>query len=124
MVVETQTSEGVEETDGQRPTMGATSRTPSPQDGALPQLNSSRGVEEHRVDPALRVALDKLDSFQRSRQPAFEDFGLEHYFGGTPGSTTATHGAPSQSSATSPSGPAAAPFSLDLLMAAASSAPA
>lgn len=48
-------------------------------DGSLPPLNSSRGVEEHRADPALRKALEKLDAV-RQRQPNLEDFSIEHYF--------------------------------------------
>mmetsp|Transcript_102871 Transcript_102871/g.330046 ORF Transcript_102871/g.330046 Transcript_102871/m.330046 type:complete len:333 (+) Transcript_102871:168-1166(+) len=47
-----------------------------------PTLPSARshGVEDHRVDPALRVALDRLDAV-RQRQPSMEDFSLEHFLG-------------------------------------------
>merc|ERR1719183_982993 len=58
------------------------SRSASPMEvdeGTLPQLNSSRGVEEHRVDPALRQALDKLDAL-RNHQPTVDDFALENFF--------------------------------------------
>eukprot|EP00446_Apocalathium_sp_SHHI-4_P075640 CAMPEP_0177552590 /NCGR_PEP_ID=MMETSP0369-20130122/66916_1 /TAXON_ID=447022 ORGANISM="Scrippsiella hangoei-like, Strain SHHI-4" /NCGR_SAMPLE_ID=MMETSP0369 /ASSEMBLY_ACC=CAM_ASM_000364 /LENGTH=333 /DNA_ID=CAMNT_0019038327 /DNA_START=74 /DNA_END=1074 /DNA_ORIENTATION=- len=46
---------------------------------ALPSARS-HGVEDHRVDPALRVALDRLDAV-RQRQPSMEDFSLEHFLG-------------------------------------------
>jgi len=62
------------------------SRSASPQENDenfLPAVNNSRGVEEHRVDPALRLALERLDSV-RHKQPAFDDFSLEHYLGGDP----------------------------------------
>mmetsp|Transcript_25923 Transcript_25923/g.68926 ORF Transcript_25923/g.68926 Transcript_25923/m.68926 type:complete len:329 (+) Transcript_25923:165-1151(+) len=42
---------------------------------ALPSARS-HGVEDHRVDPALRVALDRLDAV-RQRQPSME----EHFLG-------------------------------------------
>mmetsp|Transcript_42495 Transcript_42495/g.95369 ORF Transcript_42495/g.95369 Transcript_42495/m.95369 type:complete len:245 (+) Transcript_42495:60-794(+) len=44
---------------------------------------SSRGVEEHRVDPALRAALERLDAV-RKKQPSMEEFNLERYMGRPP----------------------------------------
>lgn len=44
---------------------------------------SSRGVEEHRADPALRAALERLDAVRR-KQPAMEEFNLERYMGRPP----------------------------------------
>eukprot|EP00403_Amphidinium_massartii_P024268 CAMPEP_0178390594 /NCGR_PEP_ID=MMETSP0689_2-20121128/10727_1 /TAXON_ID=160604 /ORGANISM="Amphidinium massartii, Strain CS-259" /LENGTH=317 /DNA_ID=CAMNT_0020011109 /DNA_START=9 /DNA_END=959 /DNA_ORIENTATION=- len=43
-----------------------------------PPLNSSRGVPEHRADPALRSALEKLE-YVRRHQPSASDFALERY---------------------------------------------
>eukprot|EP00443_Scrippsiella_acuminata_P010735 CAMPEP_0115224824 /NCGR_PEP_ID=MMETSP0270-20121206/29770_1 /TAXON_ID=71861 /ORGANISM="Scrippsiella trochoidea, Strain CCMP3099" /LENGTH=275 /DNA_ID=CAMNT_0002639139 /DNA_START=36 /DNA_END=859 /DNA_ORIENTATION=+ len=71
---------------------GAQSRTSSC--GATP-LNShrSRGVEEHRVDPALRAALERLDAV-RQGQPSMDDFALENFLGRTArrsGSVASSH---------------------------------
>mmetsp|Transcript_119189 Transcript_119189/g.243768 ORF Transcript_119189/g.243768 Transcript_119189/m.243768 type:complete len:273 (+) Transcript_119189:36-854(+) len=48
--------------------------------GSDPPLKISPGVEEHRVDPALREALDRLDVARQS-QPVMADFALENYLG-------------------------------------------
>lgn len=109
---------------------GSSSRSESPQDWEAPQLNSSRGVEEHRADPALRQALDKLDSL-RNRQPTVDDFALEHYMGPRPDAAPAAAPASTGSTRSSANSARSAPhdqqsssqrFSLDLLMAAATGA--
>lgn len=88
-------------------------------DNCLPALNTSRGVEEHRVDPALRLALEKLDAV-RHKEPAFDDFSLFHYLGpggprqGEPDGVSSAANA--QSADDHQSGPR---FSLDALLAAA-----
>lgn len=60
----------------------ASSRAPSvsddEQEGLSHQPLSARGMEEHRCDPALRAALEKLDAVRR-RQPTFDDFAIEHF---------------------------------------------
>lgn len=48
-----------------------------------PAPSRSRGVEEFRVDPALRAALERLDAV-RQRQPSIESFALERFLGGRP----------------------------------------
>lgn len=101
--------------------------------GTLPQLNSSRGVEDHRADPALRQALDHLDAL-RSSQPTMDDFAFENYYsGGRPRpDRSSCDGPPARRGAGGAARPNAAAhraaggersagerFSLDLLMAAA-----
>jgi len=95
------------------------------EDGSLPPLNSARNLEDappHRVDPALRGALEKLDAVTR-RKPEVDDFAIEHYFGpGPPGSDTPPP-PPSNSQAGSNRGARAAGglrpcFSTDMLFAA------
>jgi len=110
-------------------TVGSRSASPMEREDAnLPTLNSSRGVEEHRVDPALRQALDKLDAL-RSSQPSLEDFAFENYLGQRPVvdvPAVTGEGRGSASSSRRSAGRrhgygqgANEPFSLDLLMAAA-----
>merc|ERR1712083_329883 len=56
----------------------------------VPPLNSSRGIEEHRADPALRAALESLDAVSHS-VPSMDDFTIESYLGrrgGNRGSTS------------------------------------
>lgn len=102
------------------------SRSSTPQDdgGALPQLNSSRGVEDHRSDPALRSALDKLDELRIS-QPNMDDFSLDSFRSkGAAAPPDALALASSAPRVVVPPALREGPmFSLDLLMAAASFAP-
>eukprot|EP00419_Tripos_fusus_P046857 CAMPEP_0172839048 /NCGR_PEP_ID=MMETSP1075-20121228/28292_1 /TAXON_ID=2916 /ORGANISM="Ceratium fusus, Strain PA161109" /LENGTH=251 /DNA_ID=CAMNT_0013682643 /DNA_START=45 /DNA_END=797 /DNA_ORIENTATION=+ len=46
------------------------------------------GVDDHRADPALRVALEHLDAV-RQRQPNMDGFGIERYLGHVPVPTPA-----------------------------------
>jgi len=70
---------------GSRPTSRAPSVSRGESDDENEGLNpplSSRGVEEHRCDPALRVALERLDAVRHS-QPSFDDFALENFYVGS-----------------------------------------
>mmetsp|Transcript_90231 Transcript_90231/g.260160 ORF Transcript_90231/g.260160 Transcript_90231/m.260160 type:complete len:339 (+) Transcript_90231:154-1170(+) len=46
-----------------------------------PRASAPRCLEEHRVDPALRAALEQLDAV-RQKQPSMDDFTLERFIGG------------------------------------------
>jgi len=106
----------------------ATSRAQSPANGSEDEdapgansdspLKSSRGVEEHRADPALRDALERLDG-ARKQVPSMEAFALENYLGhrrSAPRIEDPTAGA----GGSGRSSPSAKPsFSMDMLMAAA-----
>lgn len=63
-----------------RASSASPTRSASDDDGCAQAPPSSRGVEEHRVDPALRAALERLDAV-RQNQPVMDDFALENYLG-------------------------------------------
>lgn len=131
---------------GGKPRSRPSSRAPSPATGAggagsddegSSQLQlsarSTSGPEGHRCDPALRVALERLDAVRR-RRPCVEDFFIPGEEGGEEEATPAAKRAeqPISRVAAEPVqaapgrggyGGSPAPFSMDLLMAAISSGP-
>merc|ERR1719422_1907229 len=62
---------------------GGDGHSGTPSRPPLPGPAMNQAMQEHRVDPALRAALEKLDSV-RERQPAMDDFGLDKFIGACP----------------------------------------
>lgn len=105
----------VEEKGGSRPSSRAASPASDDDEGQnAPQ--SSRGVEEHRADPALRAALERLDAVRQS-QPVMSDFAIENYLAASPSSVEVLADG-------GDAGPPRRCFSTDLLLAAVRAPPA
>jgi len=92
------------------------------EDPLVPAATFPRGREEssspqeHRADPALRIALENLDAV-RSSQPSMDDFALENYLGHRPDRSSGSRPGCRDAGCVGGDSPM---FSLDLLMFAAS----